>query len=90
MVVMYVIAVYDVNVKRVAKMLKLSRRYLNWIQNSVFEGDISPAKLNEYKLKARKILNEDEDSLIIFQSRHEDWLEKEIIGIDKNPLDIIL
>ncbi|MBY5958974.1 CRISPR-associated endonuclease Cas2 [Membranicola marinus] len=87
---MYVIAVYDVNTKRVAKMLKLSRRYLNWIQNSVFEGNITPVKLKEYKIKARKIMNEDEDSLIIFQSRHEDWLEKEIIGIDKNPLDIIL
>lgn len=87
---MYVIAVYDVNVKRVVKMLKLSRRYLNWIQNSVFEGDITPVKLKEYKIKARKIMNEDEDSLIIFQSRHEDWLDKEIIGIDKNPLDIIL
>ena len=87
---MYVIAVYDVNVKRVAKMLKLSRRYLNWIQNSVFEGNITPVKLKEYKLEARKIMDENEDSLIIFQSRHEDWLEKEIIGIDKNPLDIIL
>lgn len=87
---MYVIAVYDVNAKRVAKMLKLSRRYLNWIQNSVFEGNITPVKLKEYKLEARKIMNENEDSLIIFQSRHEDWLEKEIIGIDKNPLDFIL
>lgn len=87
---MYVIAVYDVNEKRVAKMLKLSRRYLNWIQNSVFEGNITPVKLKEYKILARKIMNEDEDSLIIFQSRQEDWLEKEIIGIDKNPLDIIL
>ena len=87
---MYVIAVYDVNEKRVVKMLKLSRRYLNWIQNSVFEGNITPVKLKEYKVMARKIMNEEEDSLIIFQSRQEDWLEKEIIGIDKNPLDIIL
>ena len=38
LVYMYVIAVYDVNQKRVAKMLKLCRRYLHWIQNSVFEG----------------------------------------------------
>lgn len=87
---MYVIVVYDVNAKRIAKMLKLSRRYLNWIQNSVFEGNITMVKLKEYKLKARKIMNMEEDSLIIFQSRHEDWLDKEIIGIDKNPLDIIL
>jgi len=44
---MYVILVYDVNEKRVAKMLKLCRRYLNWIQNSVFEGEITEVKLKE-------------------------------------------
>ena len=35
----YFIAVYDINVKRGPKMLKLFRRYLNWVQNSVFEGE---------------------------------------------------
>ena len=42
---MYVILIYDVNVKRVGKMLKLCRQYLCWIQNSVFEEEISEAKL---------------------------------------------
>lgn len=28
-------------------MLKLCRRYLNWIQNSVFEGEISEVRLKE-------------------------------------------
>ena len=42
---MYVILVYDFREKRVGKMLKLCRRYLNWIQNSVFEGEISEARL---------------------------------------------
>ena len=31
---MYVILVYDCGEKRVGKMLKLCRKYLNWIQNS--------------------------------------------------------
>lgn len=87
---MYVIAVYDMNVNRVAKMLKLSRRYLNWIQNSVFEGEITEVKLKEYRIEAKKIMDEREDSLIIFKSRSEKWLEKEIIGIDKNPIDVFL
>lgn len=87
---MYVILVYDVNQKRVGKMLKLCRRYLNWIQNSVFEGEITPVKLKELKLKALKIIDEEEDSLIIFQSRDEKWLDKEIIGLEKNPLDTFL
>ena len=42
---MYVILVYDVDQKRTAKMLKLCRRYLSWIQNSVFEGEISEVQL---------------------------------------------
>ena len=41
---MYVIVVYDIGEKRVAKMLKLCRQYLNWIQNSVFEGEITKVK----------------------------------------------
>ena len=42
---MYIILVYDIGEKRVAKMLKLCRRYLNWIQNSVFEGEITDLQL---------------------------------------------
>ena len=68
---MYVILVYDVNEKRVAKMLKLCRRYLNWIQNSVFEGEISEVKLKELIIFAEEIMNLEEDSLIIFSSRTE-------------------
>ena len=44
---MYVILVYDCGEKRVGKMLKLCRKYLNWIQNSVFEGEITEVKLKE-------------------------------------------
>jgi len=83
---MYVILVYDIGEKRVAKMLKLCRQYLNWIQNSVFEGEITPSQLRELKFKASKIMDKGVDSLIIFTSRNENWLEKEIIGKEKNEL----
>ena len=53
---MYVILMYDCGEKRVGKMLKLCRRYLNWIQNSVFEGEISEVKLRELKIKAKEIM----------------------------------
>jgi CRISPR-associated protein Cas2 len=84
---MYVILVYDIAEKRVTKMLKLCRRYLNWIQNSVFEGEITEVKLKELILEAKTIMKVEEDSLIVFKSREERWLEKEIIGIEKNNLD---
>ncbi len=87
---MYVIAIYDCGEKRVVKMLKLCRKYLNWIQNSVFEGELSPVQLLELKAEAKKILDKDYDSFIIFTSRNEKWLEKEIIGKEKNSLDNFL
>jgi len=80
---MYVILVYDVGERRVAKMLKLCRKYLIWIQNSVFEGEITEVKLKELKFKARQIMEEETDSLIVFASRDQKWLEKEIIGAER-------
>ena len=34
---MYVVIAYDVNVERVNKVKKFLRKYLNWVQNSLFE-----------------------------------------------------
>ncbi len=88
---MYVILVYDIGVKRVGKMLKLCRKYLNWIQNSVFEGEITEVRLKELTLKAEKIMKTDEgDSLIIFSSRSEKFLDKQIIGQERSSTDIFL
>lgn len=88
---MYVIVVYDVDQKRCGKMLKLCRGYLHHVQNSVFEGEITEARLEELKIKAKKIMNEeDKDSLIIFKSRNEKWLDKEVVGADRRPVDNVL
>ncbi len=87
---MYCILVYDVGEKRVAKMLKLCRRYLNWIQNSVFEGEITKVKLDELIHEAKKFMDVSTDSLIIFTSRSEMWLDKRIVGKEKNELDNFL
>jgi len=87
---MYVIAVYDVGEKRVGKMLKLFRRYLNWIQNSVFEGEITEVRLMELKSKALKIMDDEIDSLIIFKTRQEKWLDKEIVGVERQNLSNFL
>lgn len=87
---MYVIAMYDVGQKRVGKMLKLCRKYLNWIQNSVFEGEITEVKLLEMKQKALLIMDEETDSLIVFKTRQEKWLDKEIVGHERQNLDTFL
>lgn len=87
---MYVILVYDIGEKRVAKMLKLCRRYLNWIQNSVFEGEITEVQLKELLIDAKKFMKKEEDSVIIFKSRNSTWLDKEIIGIERMSTDNFL
>ena len=80
---MYIIAVYDCGEKRVAKMLKLFRRYMIWIQNSVFEGELTAVQLKDLKAEAALIMDKSYDSVIFFTSRNPKWLEKEIFGVKK-------
>ena len=87
---MYCILVYDMDEKRVAKMLKLCRRYLNWIQNSVFEGEITEVKLKELIFEAKQIMDAGYDSLILFTSRDSVYLEKRIIGQERGKTDNFL
>lgn len=87
---MYIIAVYDVGQKRGGKMLKLCRRYLNWIQNSVFEGELSELQMKKLKFEAKSIMDEEEDSFILFSSRDARWLDKEIVGKERNTLGSFL
>lgn len=87
---MYCILVYDCGEKRVQKMLKLCRRYLNWIQNSVFEGELTELKLKELIYEARQLMDEGYDSLIIFTSRNNRWLNRQVVGVERNSLGNIL
>ncbi|GAB3751992.1 CRISPR-associated endonuclease Cas2 [Spirosoma pomorum] len=87
---MYIILVYDMGQKRVGKMLKLCRRYLNWVQNSVFEGELTEVQLKELLFEARRIMNEDEDSLILFKNRDKKWFDKQIVGVERQSTDDFL
>ena len=87
---MYIILVYDMGEKRVAKMLRLCRKYLNWIQNSVFEGELSDVKLKELKIQAGEIMDKNEDSLIIFSNLWDKWMDREVIGKERSSIDQFL
>ena len=87
---MYVILVYDFGERRVVKMLKLCRKYLNWIQNSVFEGEISEVRLKELLYLAKGFMNEMEDSIIVFKGPNHSSLEKEIVGKERCSIDNFL
>lgn len=87
---MYVIIAYDVNVDRVNKVKKFLRRYLTWIQNSVFEGELSPSDLEEVKIGLKDIINKDEDMIVIYRLPTDKNLKREIIGMDKSSMGEIL
>ncbi len=54
---MYVIVVYDVNVGRVNKVCKFLRMYLNWVQNSVFEGELTESELVKVEAGLKEIID---------------------------------
>ena len=87
---MYIILVYDMGQRRVGKMLKLCRRYLNWIQNSVFEGELTEVQLKALLHEAKALMNDQEDSLILFKNRDKKWLDKQIVGVERQSTDDFL
>lgn len=89
---MYIVLVYDITLDEegprvLRQTFKECKKYLHHIQNSVFEGEITKAKLLEFKMEIKKIIRKEKDSVIIFKSREERWLDKEIIGYEKFPTD---
>jgi CRISPR-associated protein Cas2 len=87
---MFIILVYDIGEERVAKVLKKCRQYLYWVQNSVFEGDISPAKFKKLKDELAKIIDKDKDSVIIYNLRTTKYSSREVIGLEKGGQENIL
>ncbi len=87
---MYVIIVYDVSIKRVTKVCQFLRRFLNWIQNSVFEGELTEFELARVKSELKKIIDEKEDSIIIYKLVSEKSLKREHIGVKKSAQDFII
>ena len=87
---MFVILVYDFNVNRVAKALKIARKYLTWVQNSVFEGEISPANYKKLKVEMQHLLDPTEDSVIFYTFRTQNYTTREEIGLKKGGEETII
>lgn len=87
---MYCIVVYDVEQKRVSKILKLMRKYLHWVQNSVFEGEIRESDLYKMKLEIEEKIDEKKDSVIIFTFNTPKWIKREVLGKEKSKIEQVL
>lgn len=86
----YYIAVYDVAIKRGPKMLKLFRRYLHWVQNSVFEGELTKAQFAALRQEAEALMNVDEDGILIYQLRDERYVDRVSLGTEQGERSRIL
>ena len=80
---MYVILVYDIckdgnGQKRWNRVFKLCK------QKSVFEWEISEADLFKLEKSIDKEIDKSCDSVIIFKSRNERWLDKNIMGLQQD------
>ena len=86
---MFVILTYDVDTKRVKKVMKTCRKYLDHIQLSVFEGMISENKLNKLKNELKNIINVENDSIKIYEIGNIKYCRKLSLGVIENNTDII-
>ncbi len=87
---MYVLIVYDIGVERVVKVHKLLKRYLNWRQNSVFEGEATDAQIEKMKQELHNIINIKADSVLLYIARDEKWLKREEIGNQRGSTDNLI
>jgi len=87
---MYLIVVYDVDVDRVNKVHKFLRTFLHWRQNSVFEGEITLSQFKKITVGLKEIVDEEKDSIMIYKMPDKKYLDLKIIGIEKNPIELIL
>ncbi len=87
---MKVIIVYDINIQRVDIVRQILKQYLSWIQNSVFEGEISFGTLEELKTRLKKTIDIDTDSIIIYTINNPVWVNKFSLGREKGTTNNII
>lgn len=84
---MYVILVYDINLeekdgqKVLRNVYKTCKKYLVHIQNSVFEGELLDSQMLKLETELNRYIRDDKDSVIVFKSRSQRWLDKEFLGM---------
>lgn len=87
----YVFLFYDVEVKRVNKVFKKCKKYLNHWQKSVFRGSLTNSEILELENELKKIVNPERDFISIVKIVDFKMIGETTIGtIEKNTEDIFL
>ncbi len=84
---MFYIAVYDItDPRRISKVLKIFRKYMNWVQNSAFEGELTAKQYQRLKEELERVIKKDKDSIIFYHAEEQKHIGKKILGLEKNEI----
>lgn len=88
---MYCILIYDIEMNecgaRISRnIFKICKKYMTHIQKSVFEGELTELQYLRLNAELSKYIRKDKDSVIMFKSRNERWLDKEFWGLEDNNM----
>lgn len=84
---MYYILTYDItSPKRLPKALKICRRFLNHVQNSVFEGELTTAQMDRLQTEIKMLIDKKEDSVLIYAARTPEVVDRLVLGIEKKEI----
>ena len=87
----YVFLFYDVEVKRVNKVFKKCKKYLNHWQKSVFRGPLTNSQIIELENELKKIVDLDRDFISIIKIMNFNTIGETTIGqVRRNTEDIFL
>lgn len=87
---MHAIIVYDVGIERIDAVRHVLKKYLTWVQNSAFEGEITMGRLEELRILISQIIDKEKDSVLVYSVNNPAWLEKRVWGREKGTTDNIL
>jgi CRISPR-associated protein Cas2 len=86
----YVVVVYDVAVDRINGVRQFLRRYLTWVQNSAFEGELTEGEMEKVKAGLGRLIKKDEDSVLFYVASSRKWIRKDVLGIEKAEVSSII
>jgi CRISPR-associated protein Cas2 len=87
---MFVILVYDTLAERNPQVLRTCRRYLHWVQRSVFQGELSTAQYRLLTTALRAKIDPSYDSIRVYTTRSPHDIETHTIGTDLGNTDPIV
>ncbi len=86
----YLIITYDIGEERVNKVRKILKKYFMWVQNSVFEGDITDGRLQKCRLELSKAIKNEDDSIYFYSLENRLNYRKTVMGVEKELTGNIL